>query len=77
LERGGNSEREDYVSKLKASREETPGEAASAVPPLVGEDANNLLFSCSSDNTIKVWRQSSTLTISDKPLSMLSQGTRV
>jgi hypothetical protein len=43
----------------------------------VGEDANNLLFSCSSDNTIKVWQQSSTLSISDEPLSVLSQGIHV
>jgi hypothetical protein len=43
----------------------------------VGGDANNLLFSCSSDNTIKVWRPSSTLAISNEPLSVLSQGTRL
>ena len=78
MERGANSEREDDVSKRKTSREETPREpAASAVPPPVGGDANNLLFSCSSNKTIKVWQQSSTLAISDKPLSMLSQGTHV
>lgn len=61
---------QDHVRQLKSSREETREEVAGLVPP--SNDSNDLLFSCSSDNTIKVWRQS---IVSDEPLSVMGEGT--
>lgn len=59
---------QDHVRQLKSSREETREEVAGLVPP--SNDSNDLLFSCSSDNTIKVWRQS---IVSDEPLSVMGE----